>query len=61
MSASNSASDSKGIILIFDLEVHTLYIGYYLTIKYRLHLELSSQKMDFETPVFELRTFQFQT
>ena len=44
MSASNSASDSKGTILIFDLKVHILLIGYDVTIKYGLHLELSSQK-----------------
>ena len=59
MSASNSASDSKGTMLIFNLKV--LIIGYDVTINYRLHLELSFQKMDLEMPEFELGTFQFQT
>ena len=57
---SNSASDSTGTILICDLKVHFLFIGCDVTIKYKLHLELSSQKMDLEFPGFELMTFQFQ-
>ena len=57
MSASNSASDSKGTILIF----YFLFIGYDITIKYGLHLELSSQKMDLEMLGFELKTFRLQT
>ena len=61
MSASNSASDSKGTILIFDLKVHILFIGYDVTITNGLHLELSYQKMDLEKPGFELGTFLFQT
>ena len=39
----------KGTRLIFDLKVNILFFGYDLTIKYGLHLELSSQKMDLET------------
>ena len=44
MWGSNSASDGKETILIFDLKVHILFIGYDVTIKYGLHLELSSWK-----------------
>ena len=44
MVVSNSVSDSKGTIFIFDLKVHILLIGYDVTIKYELCLELSSQK-----------------
>ena len=61
MSASNLASDSKGTILIFDLKVHISFIGYDVTLKYGLHLELISQKMDLVMPGFELGTFRFQT
>ena len=42
MSASNKTSDSKGTKSIFDLKVQILFIGYDVTIKYGLHLELSS-------------------
>ena len=56
MSATNSASDSEGALLIFELKVYILFIGYYVTIKYELNLELSSQKMDLEMLGFELGT-----
>ena len=55
MSASNSASDSKRTVFIFDLKVHILFIGYNVTIK------RSSQKMDLEMLGFELGIFQLQT
>ena len=53
--------ESKGTTLIFDLKVHIKFIGYDVTIKYRLHLELTSQKMGQEMQGFELGAFQFQT
>ena len=59
MSVFSSASDSRGTILILYSKVHVLFIGYDVTIKYWLHLELSSQKMDLETKGYELETFQF--
>ena len=60
MSASNSASDSQGTILFFDLKVLILFIEYDAAIKYGLHLKLSSQKRDLEMPRLKLRTFRLQ-